>query len=691
MISLKINNWRKERKVKRDVRCFLKFGIVFIIINSLIWSIALCTKVEAKLVAMVDNFSYISKEQIPATSIPGIGDSSERISDINDFWGINNQYNIAYSGQDFVYISILNEKMILQKTLEIKKDLPIVGNVIQDKKGYYYIVFGKHDEADIEKGQSVGTAIVMSVVKYDSSGKKLKKVSYKGSETKPFEDVGEGTKEPFRYGNCDIIIDKNGVLVCRYSRLMYNEFSSSHALYIDTSTMSKLNYVAPINSGTGQKVIATTDGGYLMAESRHTGGRGFTISKINTEISDLTAIPSFTPFHYRNGSIYHSTYAVIGGIVECTNGYALSGVSEKTLSYAMARDTYFNEPRNLFLQVFSKDFTSDSSNKKEIQLLLGETRTPNDSYIDVGGGCEEGAKDYGVLWLTNYKDKYYASNPKMISMGEDKLLFMWEKRLYSIEEDQYVTSYYMVVSSTGEIIIPETEIQGIKLTAFGEPTYHNGYAYWTTSKGEANTFDVHRLTIGELTVGFIKVEALSAANTNVIVRAGQVTKLKVKVLPKDADNKKLIYNYDATGSISINENGYVTVLTQGSSQVSVWSEDNPEDKLTLNIISTDNAPKSLKAILVDKGDKTSVKLTWTKTALYPRYDIYRSTNKKGGFIKIGSSDTCEYYDNSLKSNKTYYYQVKSSNYPWIDEKNHNPLSNLASIYIPMQGETVKVN
>jgi hypothetical protein len=682
VISLKINIWIRDRKVKKNVCYYINLGIVIGLINCIIWSVAIELKVEAKITAKVDNFSYSSMKQIPSTSIPGIGESSERISDINEFWGINNQYNIAYSGDKFVYISILNQNMILQKTLEIKKDLPLVGNVIQDKKGNYYIVFGKNDDADIEKNQYAGSAIVMSVVKYDSSGKMLKKVSYKGSETKPFEEIGEGTKLPFLYGNCDIIIDKKGVLVCRYSRLMYNGFSSSHALYIDIGTMSKLNYVAPINSATGQKVIATTDGSYLMAESRYSGERGVTISRINPGSLDLTAISSFTPFHYRNGSIYHSTYAAIGGIIECTNGYALSGVSEKTLSYTMARDAYFNEPRNLFLQVFSKDFTSESTNKKEVQLLQGDTRLPNDTYIDVGGGCEVGAKDYGVLWLTDYTGKYYASNPKMISMGEDKLLVMWEKKLFTIKEvDQYITSYYMVVSSTGEIVIPETEMQGVKLTAFGKPTYRNGYAYWTTSDGNSNTFEVHRLTIGETMVAFTKVEALSIDKTDIIIRAGQVTKLNIKVQPEDADNKKLIYSYDGASSVSINENGYVTVLTQGSTQVAVWAEDNPEAKLILNIVTTDNTPKNLKAKLIYKEDKTSVKLTWAKTALYPRYDIYRSTNKNIGFIKIGSTDNCEYYDTLLKSNKTYYYQVKSSNFPWTDEKNCNPFSNIVSIYI----------
>ncbi len=674
--------WEEDKKDLHKWQSLTKLWVVIGLMYIFLGSNIIDARVVAKIIARVDSFNYSSKELIQSTSIPGIGDSSESISNINEFWGINNQYNIAYSGEKYVYICIINEKMVLQKTLTIKKDLPIVGNVIQDKIGNYYVVFGKYDEADIKKDQKAGSAIVMSVVKYDSSGKLLKKVSYIGSETKPFEDIGEGTKEPFRYGNCDIIIDKDGVLVCRYSRLMYNEYSSSHALYIDTKTMSKLNYVAPMNSGTGQKVIATTDGGYLMAESRYTGGRGFTISRVYPNTSDLTVIPSFTSFHYRNGNIYHSTYASIGGIVECTNGFALSGVSEKTLSYTMAKDAYFNESRNLFLQVFSKDFTSESTNKKEVQLLQGDIRSPNDTYIDVGGGCEEGAKDYGVLWLTNYTGKYYASNPKMITMGKDKLLFMWEKKLYSVEEgDQYVTSYYMVVSSTGVIIIPETEIQGIKLTAFGEPTYRNGYAYWTTSDGETNKFDVHRLTIGETTAGVTKVEALSIAKNDIIVKAGQVSKLNIKVLPEDADNKRLMYSYDTTGSISINEDGYVTVLTQGNTEVSVWSEDNPEAILTLNIISTDNAPKNLKAKLIYKGDKTSVKLTWTKTALYPRYIIYRSTNKKMGFIKIGSTDNCEYYDTALKNNKTYYYQVKSSDFPWTDEKNYNPLSNIVSIYI----------
>ncbi len=679
------SNRTKNKSENPNKQCgwFRKPLLVFSLTVGFLLSTTVNTRVEAKDVAKVEDFSFTTTEKTPSTINSDIDFPYGKVSEINEFWGVNNQYYIAYSGKNTVYISILSEQMKLQKTLEIKKDLPLVGNVVQDQTGNFYIIYGKYDTADMETDATAGSAVVITVVQYSSEGKELKKLSYTGIETSVFNDKGYGTKEPFNFGNCDVLIDSKGILVCRYGRVMYNKHQSSHTLYIDTNTMTKLKYLSPYTSHSiGQKVIATSDGSYLMVDRGDAFDRGYQVHKVNQYTKDIWSIPNFISFHFRNGYIYQTTYSVLGGLAECSNGYALSGVSEKTLSYETASDPNYNESRNLFLQVFSKNFTSNSSNQANVQLLSGDTRKAEGTFVDTTGGCEAGAVDYGVLWLTNYTGNYYASNPKMISIGNDQLLFMWEKKLYSRDDyDHYITSCYMVVSSTGEIVIPETELQDVYLTTFGEPTYKDGYVYWTTSDGKSKKLVMHRLAVGKTIKGTTKVETISTNKTKLTISAGQKTKLDIKFYPANADNKKLGYK-DYDGNVSISEDGYITVLNQGYTEVEIWSKDRPGAKVILQITTLDNAPKNLKASTgyTDYYDEYAVKLTWKKTALNQEYDIYRSTKKNSGFVLIDSVEDCEYYDTSIKTGKTYYYKVKTSDSVWLEDAT-NPMSNTTSIYI----------
>ncbi len=452
-----------------------------------------------EVVAKVEKFTFTTTEQIDSTVLEGLDSPYGNVSEINEFWGADGNYNITYSGENKVYISVINQEMILQKTLEIPKDLPLVGNVIQDKVGNYYIVYGKYDTADMESDINVGTEVVMSIIQYNSEGKLLSKLTYTGFDTCSSEGIGWGTKEPFNFGNCDLLIDTTGVLICRYGRVMYSGHQSSHALYVNTGTMTKLDYIAPYNSHSyDQKIIETTDGGYLYADRGDAYERGFVVFKGSKNMDINSIVPTYIPFHFRNGYIYQTTYAMLAGIAECSNGYALAGASEKTLSYDVAEDESFNESRNIFLQVFSKDIKASNKTQPNIQMLNGETRITTGTYISGTGNCENGAVDYGVLWLTNYTGTKYASNPKMINIGNDKLLIMWEKKNYNKDSlEQYIESCYMVVSSVGTIIIPETTIQDEHLTEYGEPNYKDGYILWTTSDGDSKNFVVHRLAIGE--------------------------------------------------------------------------------------------------------------------------------------------------------------------------------------------------
>jgi uncharacterized protein YjdB len=636
-------------------------------------------------VAKIDNYTFATKEQVEATVNPGMDPSYGDVSSINEFWGTDGLYHVVCTGKSTIYIYVLNQQMELVKTVEIPKDLPIAGNAVQDKQGNYYIVYGEYDTADMNTDSRAGMKIVMSIVQYDKDGKQLNRLTYTGYDTCPYDGIKWGTKEPFNFGNCDLMLDSAGVLVCRYGRVMYSGHQSSHALYVDTAAMTKLDYPAPYNSHSfDQKVIETSDGGYLFADRGDAYDRGFVVFKVNKYMDDIWSIPSYVPFHFRNGFIYQMTYATLAGIAECSNGYAIVGNSEKTLSYDVAENYSFNEPRNIFLQVFTKSFTSDLTNQPGAQLLKGESRIAEGTYSLENGYCQSGAADYGVLWLTDYTGTAYASDPKMVPIGNDRLLIMWEKKDYEeYAYRQYIESYYMVVSGDGTVILPQTLIQDEYMTLFGEPDYRDGCVYWTTSDGESMNFVVHRLTIGETMPAKIHVTAVKTDKDYIIARAGEKTDIKAVVLPENADNKQLKYEEYDTDLISVDSNGRITVKGRGDSGLTIYSGDNKDVSKYITVITVDSAPAKPKATQVSP-DYTGcrVKLTWEKSVFADSYDIYRSVSENKGYEYIGSSyGELYYYDDTVTAGKRYYYKVKAANSWWEDELYQNPYSTPCTIYV----------
>lgn len=680
--------------------------------------------------AKVDNFDIQAKTQVEPTYNLRMDYDYGEVSEINEFWGADGNYHIVYSDENTVYISIVNNGMKLQKTLEIPKDLPIVGNAIQDKQGNYYIIYGKYDTAVWEKDANAGKAVVMSIVQYNQEGKQLNRLAYTGLDTGHAYSGGSfGTKEPFNFGTCDVIIDSQGILVCQYGRVMYNGHQSSHVLYVDTATMTRLNYAEPYTSHSfEQTVTSTSDGGYLFADRGDAYERGFTVTKVTKGSKNVTA---FVPFHVRNGSIYQVTYATLAGIAEVSNGYALAGASEKTLTYEDGKDD-FNESRNIFLQVFSKNFTSNSTNDPSTQLLNGDTRKAQGTYVSGTGKLQSGAVDYGVLWLTNYTGRIYASSPKMIDIGNDQLLLMWEKKKYTAydeyaEEDyysdafyydgedyydgddfteeemekyyssnyesyssQYIESCYMVVSGNGTVVIPETVIKDEHISEFGEPTYKDGCIYWTTSNGMKKTLQIHRLEIGKKMPAKIDVTSVKTDKDTITVAVGQKAQIKTTVSPSNADNKKVWYHYNKD-IMTIDEKGNITGKKVGSSKIIVISEDNPKIFSYVTVHISNKAPGNFKVVQTASlyGDY-SVKLSWSKTSNGALYEIYRSTSKDSGYDYIDCTRGLSYIDSGLKKNKKYYYKVRLASDSW-DEDYYFPYSNTVMVYVLEHPNNVTVN
>lgn len=403
------------------------------------------------------------------------------------------RYNVAYmnSVTGDLQIQRYDESFQLVNQLQIAPRYSLFGNVTCDAKGYYYVVWGQQDSEETN-------CVTMCVSKYNYSGKLIAECAMKGYETAPyyFGDNG-GTKLPFRSANCSITIN-NGILACNYGRQMYNGHQSNYMFYVDCNTMKRITVqnVPYTSHSFDQRVIGLPNGKFLAVDQGDAYSRGFTISLAEVD----GYYQALTSFHFREGSNrsygYNETYAQLGGIAETAKGYVLCGSSERTLSLENAPTgggyCGYSEARDLFVQIIKKDFYEYSGAEK--YLVSGATRKatgtrPTDSQSELFLNGNE--VDYGVLWLTDYDDAYYAANPKVLVTPDNKIVIMWEKLAYSTHTGK---SYYAILNENGTVYQDTKEIPGVRLAGNIDPVYKDGKIYWTTTHYSNGDY-IHELTV----------------------------------------------------------------------------------------------------------------------------------------------------------------------------------------------------
>ncbi len=62
---------------------------------------------------------------------------------------------------------------------------------------------------------------------------------------------------------------------------------------------------------------------------------------------------------------------------------------------------------------------------------------------------------------------------------------------------------------------------------------------------------------------------------------------------------------------------------------------------------------------VTATDKATIKLIWLPVKDAQKYEVYRSTSKKSGYQKIGTTKKTKYTDKTGKQLKTYYYKIRA--------------------------------
>lgn len=156
--------------------------------------------------------------------------------------------------------------------------------------------------------------------------------------------------------------------------------------------------------------------------------------------------------------------------------------------------------------------------------------------------------------------------------------------------------------------------------------------------------------------GKVLVKELELNSTQKTLAVGQKFTINVTVSPENAFNKNLEFSSSNSKVAEVSEDGIVTAKAMGTADIKVAATDGSKVEAILKVKVRQKAVKSIKA--AQQKTSRSVKVTFSKIKGAKQYIIYRSTNAKKGYKKIGTTKKNSFVDKKVKNAKTYYYKVK---------------------------------
>jgi hypothetical protein len=373
------------------------------------------------------------------------------------------------------------------RSFGIDMQYPLLGDVIADTEGNFYVVWGKDGTSNTEK--------TVFVSKYSPSGEPIQTIGFAG-EHKNGDDAN--TKEPFRHANCVSVINGN-TLIVNYGRGMYNGHQSNGVVGVNISDMTPYSFepvmwdedqvnVPYVSHSFNQSLLYSEHANdFVFANHGDAYDRGFIVEKLRKEMYTKwegnrgtyeSTYPAHNIFHFYleananyNMGIVNETFAQLGGLVETSAGVALVGASAKSISEAAK-----TEKQNLFVQVFDPTSKSISSS----MFNGGVTRSGAMSF-DINDNSNSPltpVTDYGVRWLTDYT--YTSAVAPQVVAADDKIVILWSTDGNAANAD----TFYMVLSAEGEVLTPATSLGGIPLNSHEQPVYYNGAVHWVSVSNE---------------------------------------------------------------------------------------------------------------------------------------------------------------------------------------------------------------
>lgn len=379
----------------------------------------------------------------------GIYANWDGVSNVSHFVGSNGEFCFAYDGEEYVTVVKTREGSTLKKKIKLKKKHPLFGAVTCDEDGNYYLVTGEANETDDTSKETV------FVSKYDKNGKHIKTIGDNGSSSLAnYYSKDYNTMYPFRHGSCNAVINGD-LLAVNYARSMYSGHQSNSVLIVNIRKMSKVKLGSWYNSHSFAQRTIPFKNGFVFASEGDCFDRAFTVWAVETKNNSAVSSREGNIFHFwvEKGTytkydmrVLNNNFAHMGGLAAAGDKtVAFVGTSVKSLSSKAEK-----ENEQLFIQIFDPfaDLTKKSS------YVTSGTRSGTG-----GKDGDESVTNYGVKWLTNYKDQFI-SNPQVVSTDDGKIVVLYEKTKntetktgsYTYTKKEYMGVYYIVLNSKGKVL-----------------------------------------------------------------------------------------------------------------------------------------------------------------------------------------------------------------------------------------------
>lgn len=468
-----------------------------------------------------------------------------RPSSTYSFFDEDGRFNNVYAGENTLYWSIYDEDMNVISTAEMpmlfdKSHLSggyeylidlcdTFGNAIYHE-GYLYVVYAQRGTKATSEYMA---EVTMKLAKYNNEGELVKVLDMPVAENSSSTDWKYGPFLPFfPNSNCSLAISTDGILGCFYGTTYFNSHSGSQVFFVDISgdefdwvsnryyasaedKTKWANIGAYFNSHSmAQRIIPTTDGGFLLADNADATYRGTLITKTllneQTNVMDLLRCKMI---HYREGSMgsngYNNTYMAMGNLIELDDGYMYIGSMEKTLDMSFGKS--INESWELFVQKYDKDFMHMTT-IEEMQLFNTPTRniTMTGELPDTtkGRAYLKGTEvDYGIKYLTNQNNKSMIYQVRAVELDNDDICIIYYQmpikesyvrswgtngtyeEVYNgySHESSKTKTYYMIIDKDANILSESIEVPDVSMSQEELYAFNDGKIYWTTSTSKNNS------------------------------------------------------------------------------------------------------------------------------------------------------------------------------------------------------------
>ena len=550
--------------------------------------------------------------------------NTEGPSMVYDFFDENGNFNSVYRSENTIYWSTFDSNLNMIKTrswatlydnsgLNAGQEIFFYGTggaIYED--GYLYVLYQKPSYGTTSTERY--TSNVLAVGKYDTNGDLVLLKEYQGQYLNANGMVGATGygMDILYYTASSSMTIQNGVLTLFFGGNMYNGHQSSLIMYINTETLEHMSRIQDASLNTdyrhmyfttashsishslGQRIIKTSDGGYLLMEVGDAGAtRGLMLSKIyldhytsDDDDFDYLNIATKRVVHFTEGGAsshgYNMTNQALGSLIEVDDGYLYIGAMDKVLSAAYG--SAMNHPWDIFVQKYTKDFYT-LENAEDMQMLDTEPRIvtgEKSEYNGVGRLYLTGDEvDYGMKWLTSLEDETIILI-RASKLSDGNIIIVWEQEQTSNNSDEGIypsgktTTYYMVIDQDANVVKEATAIENVSLNNEEHYVEKNGFLYWTTTSGK--TLSINKLNI------YNAIESIEVNTTHVELEYTDTYQLQTTITPSDTTMDKTLTYISSNPSVAtVSDTGLITAKYPGKTTITVTTKNNISKSIEVTV------------------------------------------------------------------------------------------------------------